>query len=193
MPALVPWFFFSEQRQLRHDEPDHLPQHRDQDLLSARDHSVRAGLRRACSTSSPRPALFALLMAYYRVPLDALGAAGAGDVRAARAVHDRRDAGRPRRSTCSIATSARSCRSRCSCGCTSRRSRIRWRRCRRAGGCCSSLNPLSGIVEGFRSALVFGREPDWPLSPSSATITLRCSSARSCCSRSIDRYFADVI
>ena len=25
------------------------------------------------------------------------------------------------------------------------------------------LNPLSAIVEGFRSSLVFGRAPDWPL------------------------------
>ena len=26
-----------------------------------------------------------------------------------------------------------------------------------------AANPLSGIVEGFRSALVYGREPDWAL------------------------------
>ena len=32
----------------------------------------------------------------------------------------------------------------------------RWRR-------WIAANPLSGIVEGFRSALVYGREPDWAL------------------------------
>src|SRR3989475_12230392 len=26
-----------------------------------------------------------------------------------------------------------------------------------------AANPLSGIVEGFRAALVYGREPDWGL------------------------------
>src|SRR6266404_2353357 len=34
------------------------------------------------------------------------------------------------------------------------------------------LNPLSAIVEGFRSSLVFGRPPDWPLVATSAVITL---------------------
>src|SRR5438094_2772163 len=34
------------------------------------------------------------------------------------------------------------------------------------------LNPLSAIVEGFRSSLVFGRAPDWPLVATSAFITL---------------------
>src|SRR5205823_13406277 len=33
------------------------------------------------------------------------------------------------------------------------------------------LNPLSAIVEGFRSSLVFGRPPDWPLVATSAAIT----------------------
>src|SRR5204862_5325805 len=34
------------------------------------------------------------------------------------------------------------------------------------------LNPLSAIVEGFRSSLVFGRAPDWPLVAVSGAITL---------------------
>ena len=51
--ALVPWFFFMNSVSLRHDEPDHLSQHRHQDLFPARDHSARAGLLAASSTSSP--------------------------------------------------------------------------------------------------------------------------------------------
>src|SRR5437762_6484134 len=34
------------------------------------------------------------------------------------------------------------------------------------------LNPLSAIVEGFRSALVFDRAPDWALVATSATMTM---------------------
>src|SRR4029077_20949126 len=33
-------------------------------------------------------------------------------------------------------------------------------------------NPLSGIIEGFRSAIVYGREPDWALLALSASLTL---------------------
>src|ERR1700716_1762947 len=34
------------------------------------------------------------------------------------------------------------------------------------------LNPLSAIVEGFRSSLVFGRAPDWTLVGTSALLTI---------------------
>jgi lipopolysaccharide transport system permease protein len=55
------------------------------------------------------------------------------------------------------------------------------------------LNPLSAIVEGFRSALVFGRAPDWALVGTSAAITLALFMAAFVGFKKMDRYFADVI
>jgi lipopolysaccharide transport system permease protein len=55
------------------------------------------------------------------------------------------------------------------------------------------LNPLSAIVEGFRSALVFGRAPDWALVGTSAAITLTLFAAAFVAFKKMDRYFADVI
>jgi lipopolysaccharide transport system permease protein len=34
------------------------------------------------------------------------------------------------------------------------------------------LNPLSAIVEGFRSSIVFGREPDWALAGTATALTV---------------------
>src|SRR5207247_5890362 len=34
------------------------------------------------------------------------------------------------------------------------------------------LNPLSAVVEGFRSSMVFGRAPEWPLVLTSTTIAV---------------------
>jgi len=55
------------------------------------------------------------------------------------------------------------------------------------------LNPLSAIVEGFRSALVFGRAPDWPLTGVSAGMTLALFAAAFFMFKRMDKYFADVI
>ena len=45
------------------------------------------------------------------------------------------------------------------------------------------LNPLTGIVEGMRSAIVFGRQPEWAVvGVSAATDRARSSSRRWCCS-----------
>ena len=55
------------------------------------------------------------------------------------------------------------------------------------------INPLSAIVEGFRSALVFGRAPDWALVGTSAAITLTLFAAAFVAFKKMDRYFADVI
>ena len=55
------------------------------------------------------------------------------------------------------------------------------------------LNPLSAIVEGFRSGLVFGRAPDWALVGTSAAITLMLFAAAFVAFKKMDRYFADVI
>ena len=56
-----------------------------------------------------------------------------------------------------------------------------------------ALNPLSGIVEGFRSALVYGREPDWSLIGLSATLTVVVFIGAFVLFKRLDRFFADVI
>jgi lipopolysaccharide transport system permease protein len=56
-----------------------------------------------------------------------------------------------------------------------------------------AANPLSGIVEGFRSALVYGREPDWGLLGLSASLTAAIFVGAFVLFKKIDRYFADVI
>jgi lipopolysaccharide transport system permease protein len=55
------------------------------------------------------------------------------------------------------------------------------------------LNPLSAIVEGFRSVLVFGRAPDWGLTAVSASMTLALFAAAFVMFKRMDKYFADVI
>jgi lipopolysaccharide transport system permease protein len=55
------------------------------------------------------------------------------------------------------------------------------------------LNPLSAIVEGFRSSLVFGRAPEWPLVGVSAAITLALFTSAFVLFKRMDKYFADVI
>jgi lipopolysaccharide transport system permease protein len=55
------------------------------------------------------------------------------------------------------------------------------------------LNPLSAIVEGFRSSLVFGRPPDWPLMAISAAITIGLFTGAFGTFKRMDKYFADVI
>lgn len=55
------------------------------------------------------------------------------------------------------------------------------------------LNPLSAIVEGFRSVLVFGRAPDWTLTAVSASMTLVLLVGAFVMFKRMDKYFADVI
>ena len=55
------------------------------------------------------------------------------------------------------------------------------------------INPLTAIVEGFRSSLVFGRAPDWSVVSVSAAITLVLFIAAFVMFKKIDKYFADVI
>jgi lipopolysaccharide transport system permease protein len=55
------------------------------------------------------------------------------------------------------------------------------------------LNPLSAIVEGFRSVLVFGRAPDWGLTAVSASMTLVLFAGAFVAFKRMDKYFADVI
>ena len=55
------------------------------------------------------------------------------------------------------------------------------------------LNPLSAIVEGFRSVLVFGRAPDWTLTAVSASMTLVLFVGAFVMFKRMDKYFADVI
>jgi lipopolysaccharide transport system permease protein len=55
------------------------------------------------------------------------------------------------------------------------------------------LNPLSAIVEGFRSSIVFGRAPDWTLVAVSAAISIAMFTGAFVMFKRMDRYFADVI
>ena len=55
------------------------------------------------------------------------------------------------------------------------------------------LNPLTAIVEGFRSVLVFGRAPDGGLTAVSASMTLALFTAAFVMFKRMDKYFADVI
>jgi lipopolysaccharide transport system permease protein len=55
------------------------------------------------------------------------------------------------------------------------------------------LNPLSAIVEGFRSAVVFGRAPDWQLTAISSSIILCVFAIAFVMFKRMDKYFADVI
>jgi len=55
------------------------------------------------------------------------------------------------------------------------------------------LNPLSAVVEGFRSSLVFGRAPDWPLVLTSTALAVALFAAAFVMFKRMDKYFADVI
>jgi lipopolysaccharide transport system permease protein len=55
------------------------------------------------------------------------------------------------------------------------------------------LNPLTGIVEGLRAVLVFGREPDWTVVMVSAALTATILTVSLVMFKRIDKYFADVI
>jgi lipopolysaccharide transport system permease protein len=56
-----------------------------------------------------------------------------------------------------------------------------------------ALNPLSGVIEGFRSAIVYGRAPDWPLLALSISTTAVALLLSVVLFKRLDRYFADVI
>ena len=55
------------------------------------------------------------------------------------------------------------------------------------------LNPLTGVVEGLRSVLVFGREPEWQVVGISAALILTIFVGATILFKSTDKYFADVI
>ena len=76
----------------------------------------------------------------------------------------------------------------------SRRSRIRCPRCLRGCRPFYILNPLTAIVEGFRSSLVlFGRPPDWQLVGVSAAMIVALLVGAFVMFKRMDKYFADVI
>lgn len=54
-------------------------------------------------------------------------------------------------------------------------------------------NPLTGVVEGLRAVLVFGREPDWPVVGISAALILLVFVGALVLFKKTDKYFADVI
>jgi lipopolysaccharide transport system permease protein len=55
------------------------------------------------------------------------------------------------------------------------------------------LNPLTGVVEGLRAVLVFGREPEWNVVGISAAIIVAIFVAALVLFKKTDKYFADVI
>jgi len=55
------------------------------------------------------------------------------------------------------------------------------------------LNPLTGVVEGLRAVLVFGREPEWPVVGVSAALIAAIFIAALILFKKTDKYFADVI
>jgi lipopolysaccharide transport system permease protein len=55
------------------------------------------------------------------------------------------------------------------------------------------LNPLTGVVEGLRAVLVFGREPEWPVVAVSATLILVIFAGALTLFKRTDKYFADVV
>ena len=55
------------------------------------------------------------------------------------------------------------------------------------------LNPLTGIVEGLRAVLVFGRAPEWDVVAVSAALTITLFVASLVLFKRVDKYFADVI
>lgn len=55
------------------------------------------------------------------------------------------------------------------------------------------LNPLTGVVEGLRSVLVFGREPDWAVVGISAAMISAIFVVSIVLFKRTDKYFADVI
>jgi lipopolysaccharide transport system permease protein len=56
-----------------------------------------------------------------------------------------------------------------------------------------ALNPLTAIIEGSRTAVVFNRPPDWSLVGLSASIIVVLLVGSSILFKTLDRYFADVI
>ena len=55
------------------------------------------------------------------------------------------------------------------------------------------LNPLTAIVEGLRSILVFGHAPDWKLVATSVAMIVTLLVVASVMFKRMDKYFADVI
>jgi lipopolysaccharide transport system permease protein len=55
------------------------------------------------------------------------------------------------------------------------------------------LNPLTGVVEGLRSVLVFGREPDWLITGVAAGLILTLFVTALVLFKRAEKYFADVI
>lgn len=55
------------------------------------------------------------------------------------------------------------------------------------------LNPLTGVVEGLRSVLVFGRAPEWDVVAISSGLIIAVFIGAMVLFKSTDKYFADVI
>jgi lipopolysaccharide transport system permease protein len=56
-----------------------------------------------------------------------------------------------------------------------------------------AANPLSAVVEGLRSSIVFDRAPDWPLAGAAGALVMTVFVAAFVIFKRMDKYFADVI
>jgi lipopolysaccharide transport system permease protein len=55
------------------------------------------------------------------------------------------------------------------------------------------INPLTGVIEGLRAVVLFGREPEWPVVGVSAAMIAGLFAASVVVFKKADKYFADVI
>ena len=55
------------------------------------------------------------------------------------------------------------------------------------------LNPLTGVIEGLRSVILFDREPEWPVVGISAAMIVTLFAVAITLFKKTDKYFADVI
>jgi ABC-type polysaccharide/polyol phosphate export permease len=56
-----------------------------------------------------------------------------------------------------------------------------------------ALNPLSGVIEGLRSAVIYGHQPEWSLLARSVAVTAVLLVGSYVLFKRLDKYFADVI
>jgi lipopolysaccharide transport system permease protein len=189
--ALVPWFFFSNSV---NSGTMSLVTYRN---IVTKTYFPReiVPLAQVCSRMVDLAAsatLYALLMAYYRGLARPVGGVGAAVPRDAHRLHDRHDADHvvaqrllPGRQSGRANLAAAVAVSHAGAYPLSAvPEKYRW---------FFLLNPLTAIVEGLRSSLVFGRAPDWQVVAISAALIGLLLVVSATMFKRMDKYFADVI